>query len=101
MQKDWAERFAENSIEDWRRRTVNTCLLILLFLSVCFCLIWTVFVIEAGFRNSMGKPRNSDFAGHVRVYAQALTPAAILAGIGIPVYLSRSRHRKATKRRRP
>ena len=55
---------------------------------------WALFAISTGFQDSMGAPRNSDFAGHVRVYCVAAAPMLITALIAYGAARLRPKRRK-------
>lgn len=93
MEKDWSARFEASSWENRHRRAKFQFLVVLLIITSPLSAGWAILGIRGGFQDSMGKPRNSDFRGHVRVYSRALTPLIVPISIAYGLW----RMRKAVR----
>jgi ABC-type transport system involved in cytochrome bd biosynthesis fused ATPase/permease subunit len=92
MEKDWAARFDDSNFRHSSRYVLYISVLALFVLLLLTSLGWALLAISTGFHDSTGIPRNSDFAGHVRVYMRALAPLPITLLLGYWAWLLRPKH---------
>jgi hypothetical protein len=89
MEKEWTARFDNSDFRHSSRCVLYICVLASFVLLLLTSLGWAFLVIGTGFHDSTGNPRNSDFAGHVRVYTRALAPLPITLLLGYWAWLLR------------
>ena len=97
VEKDWSKRFDNSDFECWWHDCLYFAAFILFILLLPVSLGWMILVIGSGFHDSLGSPRNSDFAGHVRVYSWAIGPMVLTALLGYSVARLRRKRRRARK----